>query len=376
MPEPKTMVMRIAEQEIERALEKQRMTKEAEKRLQLVDRFLRKIMDQPVKVKGYNDMVVRDRISMWNGCNVKRPFDQPVISFGLYGQTGNQDLSYDAMYEKGIIRLRRGYNDIKLVTEEDVLKDLTQYFMFYGVPSSALEEAEIHVRKEWNDQAVDKCKIAQAQSRLHHTIAALSVEVALHDEFRELVDVYCDEGKRSFVDIPLAIRDIAVAVDKELSPLWETGERDFIIDMETVAATFVRGSLEEHDLISSDEVVRLMRSCGYEIYAGLKNQLASMTPKQLAQTVTVEINGEFYPIKQVSVVTGSDVLDDGHVVLKSENEDNTSKKKDGNNEHVRTLVKLAEEIRTHKGSTVGLQNKVFSPDFAASIEGAKKCLNK
>ena len=33
------------------------------------------------------------------------------------------------------------------------------------------------------------------------------------------------------------------------------------------------------------------------------------------QTVTVELDGEFYPITHAKVVYGSDVLDDGHIVL-------------------------------------------------------------
>lgn len=52
-----------------------------------------------------------------------------------------------------------------------------------------------------------------------------------------------------------------------------------------------------------------------------------------------------------------------------------AKTKDKSNKDIETLVKLAEEIRTHKGSTVGLQNKVFDPDFAAAIEGVKEWLN-
>ena len=51
-------------------------------------------------------------------------------------------------------------------------------------------------------------------------------------------------------------------------------------------------------------------------YRQLRDLLASALEEQLDQTVTVAVDGEFYPVKHVGVSDNSnDILDPGHVIL-------------------------------------------------------------
>ena len=309
----KTSTQQITEAEARRAQDRADSIKQAQQKLKIVDRFIRKLMDHPVTVKGHSNLVVRNLISMWNGHRTSEPFDQPVWSLGFYDQTGGVIL-YDANVSLGIVE-KRSNCDAHTVSEADVLAGITKLLMDYGVPAETLEQAELGARREWGDQALAKVRDSQEAERLRHTIAALAIDVASHPEFGDLTTMWSD-GDRSFIDIQTHVRDLGVAAEETFGERWVACGRDFIEDIETLAATFVRGSLEERDLMPVSTAIQLLERSGYETYAGLKKELAAMDPDSLMQTVTVELEGEFYPVKQVKVVTDTDVLDDGHVVLK------------------------------------------------------------
>lgn len=57
-------------------------------------------------------------------------------------------------------------------------------------------------------------------------------------------------------------------------------------------------------------------------FRGLADRIAQMEPYQLDMTATVYVEGfdEFYPIKDVTVITETGVLDAGHPVMNTPDE--------------------------------------------------------
>lgn len=307
-----TAVQRLKDKAAQQELEREQAGAAAAKTMQLIDRFMRIVGKEPIKMDKRRLERVWDLIEWWNEKSFPRAVpDDPLQELTLYGQYNN---SMDFYGDANGIRAKFGLGVSHPITEDEVLESIVGRLIHYGVPEDVLERAELQARKEQNDQAVAKVRVEQSESRMRHTIAALALDVGSHAEFGELTDMWCN-GDRSFLDIQMAARDIAVAVEEAVGDLWVDDTRDFIEDIETLSAMFVRGSIEERTLMSPQEAVRLLKSSGYETYAGLRKELSAMTIEQLSQTVTVEVEDEFYPVKQVKVVTGSDVLDDGHVVL-------------------------------------------------------------
>ena len=294
----KTSIQRITEAEARRAQDHANSIKHAQQKLKLVDRFIRKLMDHPITVKGYSSRVVRDRISVWNDRHTNAPFDQPVWSLGFYQQhTGT--IKYDANISLGIME-KRSNCDAHIVSEADVLVGITKLLLAYGVPAETLEQAELDARREWGDQALAKVKAQQEESKTQETIVSLGIAVGAHPQFKQLCEL-AGELHGTSRDIERWVGDLAIAADQQLSEDWEHSRRDFICDMDNLADHAIRLSLDARELVPAYKSLKALISQGYETYGYLLHQLQEHKDCY-NQRALIELEGKLYPLSQVCVI--------------------------------------------------------------------------
>lgn len=305
-----TAVQRLKDKAAQQELERKRAGAEAVKAMQLIDRFMRIVGNEPIKMNDLRLARVWDVIERWNEKSFPRAVpDEPLQKLTLYGLYNNPMAFFGVACG---IRSKFGPGESRPITEDKVLERIVERLSYYGVPEDVLERAELQARKEQNDQAVAKVKVEQSENRMRHTIAALALDVGSHEAFKAMAGIW-STGGCSFLDIQMAVRDIGAELEKQFGHLWESDDRDFIIDIENAASRFVKGSVDSGNLMSPGEVVAALKSSDYLTYGDL---LDAVSKDSMDQTVTVSIDGEFHPVKQVATTTDTDVLDAGHLVLK------------------------------------------------------------